>query len=63
MTTSLLKLALLVLGTGFVMCLAGIIWLASANPARAIPDVLVAVTTGILGTIGGILVPHARQDD
>lgn len=63
MTTSMLKLALIVLGSGFLLCLGGIIWLASANPARAIPDVLVAVTTGILGTIGGILVnPRDRGD-
>lgn len=56
MTVSVLKLALVFLGIAFLGSIAGIIWLAAANPARSIPDVLVAVTTGILGTIGGILV-------
>lgn len=41
-----------------VMCVAGIIWLASANPARSIPDILVGTTTLIVGTIAGILVPR-----
>ncbi len=41
-----------------LVCLAGIIFLAGANPARAIPDVLVGVPTGILGILGGLLVPR-----
>lgn len=40
--------------------LGGILVLAMANPARSIPDVLVGVTTGILGLVGGILVPSRR---
>jgi hypothetical protein len=52
--------ALYILGAAFLLCVGGIVWLASANPAREIPDVLVATTTGILGLIGGILVP-SRQ--
>ena len=62
MNLPILRLALLILGAAFLLCLGGIIWLASANPARAIPDILVATTTGILGLFGGILVPTARRD-
>ena len=54
---SLLRVTVYILGGALLLCLAGIIWLASANPAREIPDILVATTTGILGLIGGILVP------
>ena len=57
MNLSTIRLALLFLGVAFLACIGGIIWLAAAVPARAIPDVLVATTTGILGLIGGILVP------
>ena len=57
MNAALLKPVVLVLGVALLMCLGGIIWLASANPARQIPDVLVAVPTGILGLLGGLLVP------
>jgi hypothetical protein len=46
------------LALALLVCLLGIIWLASANPARSIPDVLVAVPTGILGILGGMLVPR-----
>lgn len=55
--TSILKLALLFLGAAMLMCLGGIIWLASANPARAIPDVLVGTTGLVAGGLIGILVP------
>lgn len=55
----ILLTALAILGAAFLLCLCGIIWLASANPARAIPDVLVATTGGISGGIIGILVPSA----
>ena len=61
MTTSILKLALGILGGAFLLCLGGIIWLSAAEPARAIPDVLVAVTTGILGLFGGIMVPNRES--
>lgn len=62
---NLLFIALLFLGVALLICLGGIIWLSAANPARAIPDVLVGVTFGALGTIGGLLVPTgaaARRD-
>lgn len=55
--TSILKLALLFLGVALLMCLGGVIWLASANPARAIPDVLVGTTGIVVGGLIGILVP------
>lgn len=55
--TTVLKLALLFLGTAMLMCLGGVIWLASANPARAIPDVLVGTTGLVAGGLIGILVP------
>lgn len=58
---SILRLALLILGSGFLLCLAGIIWLASANPARAIPDVLVGTIGLIGGAIVGVLVPTQPQ--
>lgn len=57
MTVSILKLALCILGGAFFMCLGGIIWLAAAEPARAIPDVLVGTTGLIGGAIVGVLVP------
>jgi hypothetical protein len=49
------------LGIAFLGALGLIGYLAAANPARAIPDVLVGVTTGILGLLGGILIPSGRQ--
>jgi hypothetical protein len=55
----ILKLALGILGGALLLCLAGIIWLASANPARSIPDVLVATTGLVSGGLVGILVPGA----
>ena len=58
MNLPILRLALMILGAAFLLCLGGIIWLSAAEPARAIPDVLVAVTTGILGLFGGIMVPN-----
>lgn len=54
---SILRLALLFLGTALLMCLGGVIWLAAANPARAIPDVLVGTTGLVVGGLIGILVP------
>ena len=55
---SMLSVVVYVLGISMLLCLGGIIWLASANPARSIPDILVATPTGILGLLGGILVPR-----
>ena len=55
---SILRVVVYVLGLSMLLCLVGIIWLASANPARSIPDILVATPTGILGLLGGILVPR-----
>jgi hypothetical protein len=54
----LLQIAMVGLLVALVMCLSGIIFLASANPARSIPDILVGTTTLIVGTIAGILVPR-----
>lgn len=58
MTDRLLTLIIAVLGLALVLSLGGIIFLASANPARSIPDILVATTTLIVGTVAGILVPR-----
>ncbi|MEO5664883.1 MAG: hypothetical protein ABIR39_16560 [Nocardioides sp.] len=55
--TSILKIALLFLGSALLICLGGVIWLASANPARSIPDVLVGTTGIVVGGLIGILVP------
>jgi hypothetical protein len=59
--TSILKLALGILGGALLLCLVGIIWLASANPARSIPDVLVATTGLVSGGLVGILVPGGKR--
>ena len=58
---SILRSALYILGAALLVCLGGIIWLASANPARSIPDVLVATTGLVSGGIVGILVPTKRE--
>lgn len=63
MTSNLTRIAMLGLIVALLMCLAGIIWLAAANPARAIPDILVGTTTLIVGTIAGILVPRSGPTD
>jgi ABC-type enterobactin transport system permease subunit len=55
--TSILRTALYILGAALLLCLGGIIWLSSANPARSIPDVLVATTGLVSGGLVGILVP------
>lgn len=39
-----------------LVCLCGVIYLAGANPSRPIPDVLVALPTGILTFLGGLMV-------
>lgn len=59
---SLLRTALFILGGALLLCLAGIIWLAAAEPARSIPDVLVGTTGLICGGIVGILVPSKRGE-
>jgi hypothetical protein len=59
---SILRLALIFLGVSLLMCLAGIIWLSSANPARAIPDVLVGTTGLVAGGLIGIIVPTQRNN-
>lgn len=59
--TSILRLALIFLGLALLICLVGVIWLASANPARAIPDVLVGTTGLVSGGLIGILVPSKNN--
>jgi hypothetical protein len=53
---SLLTAVVAILGAGFLGCL-GLIGALSVIGDRPIPDVLVGTTTGILGLLGGILVP------
>lgn len=57
MKPTTLNLVLGILGLALVLCLGGIIFLASANPARSIPDILVGTTTLIVGGVIGLLVP------
>lgn len=57
MSESILKTALTILGGALLLCIGGIIWLASAEPARAIPDVLIATTGLVSGGLVGVLVP------
>ena len=52
-----LNIVLCILGVALILCLGGIIFLASANPARSIPDILVGTTTLIVGGVIGLLVP------
>ena len=61
MTDPLLRHALYILGVALLLCLAGIIYLAAAIPARAIPDVLIATTGLVSGGIVGILAPSGRR--
>jgi hypothetical protein len=60
--SSTVNVVLAILGAALLTCLGGIIWLASANPARPVPDILVGTTTLIVGGIVGILVPPASRD-
>lgn len=60
MTDRLLQLAMTGLLIALLLCLGGIIFLASAVPARAIPDILVGTTTLIVGAIVGVLVPRQQ---
>lgn len=56
-----LNIVLAILGAALLMCLGGIIWLASAEPARSIPDILVGTTTLIVGGVIGLLVPSDKN--
>lgn len=60
MNDRILLATLIVLGAALMLCLGGIVYLAAAIPARAIPDVLVATSGGIVGAIAGILAPTRR---
>lgn len=62
MTDRTVTLSLAGLVLALLLCLGGIITLAMANPARAIPDILVGTTTLIVGTIAGILVPRPTRE-
>lgn len=53
---TIVKMAMAILGLVLIMCVGGIIFLASANPARSIPDILVGTTTLVVGGILGIIV-------
>ena len=57
---SLLTAVVAILGAGFLGCL-GLIGALSVIGDRPIPDVLVGTTTGILGLLGGILVPSKSE--
>lgn len=58
MTDRIAFAVLVLLGATLLLSLGGIIWLASANPARSIPDVLVAMPPSIVALVAGILVPR-----
>ena len=62
MKPTTLNLVLGILGAALLLCLGGIIFLASANPARAIPDILVGTTTLIVGGVIGLLVPSGKRE-
>lgn len=57
MRPTTLNIVLTILGVALLTCLGGIIYLASAVPARSIPDILVGTTTLIVGGVIGLLVP------
>lgn len=57
MKATTLNLVLGILGIALLLCLGGIIFLASQEPARSIPDILVGTTTLIVGGVIGLLVP------
>jgi hypothetical protein len=61
MTPRLLTVAVLGLLLALLLCLIGIIYLAAAVPAKAIPDVLVGTTGIIVGAIAGLLAPRSAQ--
>jgi hypothetical protein len=61
MKPTTLNIVLGILGTALIVCLGGIIALAIATPARAIPDVLVGTTTLIVGGVLGVLVPRKES--
>ena len=57
-----LLLVLGVLGVVLIVALGGVIWLASALPARSIPDVLVALPPMIISFYGGVLVTRPGDE-
>lgn len=57
MKATTLNIVLAILGAALLLCLGGIIFLSSAEPARSIPDILVGTTTLIVGGILGLLAP------
>jgi hypothetical protein len=57
MKATTLNIVLSILGLSLILCLGGIIFLASQEPARSIPDILVGTTTLIVGGILGLLAP------
>lgn len=61
MSPRLLTIAVIGLLGALLVCLAGIIYLAAAVPAKAIPDVLVGTTGIIVGAIAGLLTPRVAQ--
>lgn len=60
--TGVLKMAMIFLGVSLFMCVGGIIWLASSEPAKSIPDILVGTTTLIVGAMVGVLVPNKSNN-
>jgi len=56
-TGNTVNVVLVILGAALLTCLGGVILLASENPSRPVPDILVGTTTLIVGGIVGILVP------
>lgn len=63
--TDLRTIVALAVALALLLCVGGIVYLA-AVPERAVPDVLVALSTGALGYLGGLLVPttarHRRDE-
>lgn len=57
-----LTVTLAILGFALIQCLAGIIYLAAAVPARPIPDVLIGTVSLIAGGILGVLVPRTPRE-
>lgn len=57
MKPTTLNVVLVILGAALLLCLGGIIWLSMAEPARSIPDILVATPSAIVAGILGLLAP------
>jgi hypothetical protein len=58
--TDLRNLVAAAVALALLLCVGGIVYLA-AVPERAVPDVLVALSTGALGYLGGLLVPTTAR--